>query len=117
MAWAAAYQSNQTPWRCVMNFPAYFPYYVIAGTGGMTAAIPLGLRGDVRNAGWSLKERATAFLVVALTFIGWLGLTSALAFNDVYRNVAGHLPTIQYGIFLPILICGFWIWRSPRLAR
>ena len=39
----------------------------------MTAAILLGLRGAVRNAGWSLKERATAFLVVALTFIGWLG--------------------------------------------
>jgi hypothetical protein len=34
-----------------------------------------------------------------------------------YRAVLDRIPTIQYGILIPILIGGLLIWRSPRLAR
>ena len=35
----------------------------------------------------------------------------------VYRAVLDRIPTIQYGILIPILIGGLLISRSPRLAR
>jgi hypothetical protein len=100
-----------------MIVPAYLPYYVVAGTASMTATILFGLDSALQNAGWAAHERTAAVRPVAVTILGWLGLTTALALNDVYRGAADHLPTIQYGIFLPILIGGFWIWRSPHLAR
>jgi hypothetical protein len=100
-----------------MIVPAYLPYYVVAGTAGMTAAFLFGVHSALRNAGWAAHERTAAVRPVAVTILGWLGLTTALALNDVYRGAANHLPTIQYGIFLPILIGGLLIWRSPRLAR
>ena len=41
----------------------------------------------------------------------------ALASADAYRGTADRIPTIQYGILVPILIGGLLIWRSPRVAR
>ena len=52
-----------------------------------------------------------------ITVIGWFLLATALALADAYRGAADRIPTIQYGIFVPILIGGLLIWRSPRLAR
>ena len=100
-----------------MIVPAYLPYYVVAGTIGVTATILFGVREAVRNAGWRVYERAVAVRVAAITIIGWLVVTIALALNDAYRGNAERLPTIQYGILVPILIGGLLIWRSPRLAR
>jgi hypothetical protein len=58
-----------------------------------------------------------AVRVAAITIIGWFVVTTGLALNDAYRGNAERLPTIQYGILVPILIGGLLIWRSPRLAR
>ncbi|MDQ6867178.1 MAG: hypothetical protein M3178_01690 [Pseudomonadota bacterium] len=52
-----------------------------------------------------------------ITLIGWFLLALALASADAYRGDADRIPTIQYGILVPILIGGLLIWRSPRLAR
>jgi hypothetical protein len=101
----------------MMIVPAYLPYYVVAGTAGTTVTILFGLRSALLNAGWAADERAAAVRAAAVTILGWLGLTTAFAVNDAYRGAADHFPTIQYGIFLPILIGGSWIWRSPRLGR
>ena len=100
-----------------MIVPAYLPYYVVAGTIGVRATILFGVREALRNAGWVVNERAVAVRVAAITIIGWFVVTTGLALNDAYRGNAERLPTIQYGILVPILIGGLLIWRSPRLAR
>jgi hypothetical protein len=53
----------------------------------------------------------------AITVIGGFLLAIALASADAYRGTADRIPTIQYGILVPILIGGLLIWRSPRVAR
>src|SRR3984893_2706348 len=100
-----------------MIVPAYLPYYVIAGAIGAIAAILFGLRSALRNAHWTTEDRTSAVRAAALTVIGWFLLTLALASVDAYRTAADRIPTIQYGILVPILIGGLLIWRSPRLAR
>src|ERR1700719_1428700 len=100
-----------------MIVPAYLPYYVLAGTIGMIAALLLELRSALRNAGWTTFDRTVTVGAAAITVIGWFLLAIALALNDAYRGNAERLPTIQYGILVPILIGGLLIWRSPRLAR
>ncbi|HEY4848591.1 MAG TPA: hypothetical protein VIH87_12570 [Methylocella sp.] len=100
-----------------MIVPAYLPYYVLAGAIGMIAAILFGLQSALRNAGWTTEDRTATIRAAALTVIGWFLLAIALASADAYRGTADRTPTIQYGIFVPILIGGLLIWRSPRLAR
>ncbi len=84
---------------------------------GAIAAILFGLRGALRNAGWTTYDRAATLRAASITVIGWLLLSIALASADAYRAAADRIPTIQFGILVPILIGGLLIWRSPRLAR
>ena len=100
-----------------MIVPAYLPYFVVTGSIAVMTAILFGLNRALRNAGWAIGERAVTVRAAALTIIGWFLLTIALASNDAYRANAEHIPTIQYGILVPILIGGLLIWRSPRVAR
>src|SRR5208283_2663973 len=100
-----------------MIVPTYLPYYVVAGSMSVMATILFGLSSALRNDGWVAHVRAAAVRVATIIIIGWFLLAITLASIDAYRGTAEHIPTIQYGIFIPILIGGYSIWRSPRLAR
>jgi hypothetical protein len=100
-----------------MTVPAYLPYFVLTGTIGAIAAILFGLRSALGNAGWTAHDRAVTSSAATITIIGWFLLALALASADAYRGTTDRIPTIQYEIFVPILIGGLLIWRSPRVAR
>jgi hypothetical protein len=101
----------------VMIVPVYLPYYVLAGAIGVVAALLFGLRSALGNAGWTAYDRTVTARAATITVIGWFFLAIALALSDAYRGAADRIPTIQYGILVPILIGGLLIWRSPRVAR
>ena len=100
-----------------MTVPAYLPYFVLTGTIGAIAAILFGLRSALGNAGWTAHDRAVTSSAATITIIGWFLLALALASADAYRGTTDRIPTMQYGILVPILIGGLLIWRSPRVAR
>jgi hypothetical protein len=90
---------------------------VLTGAIGAIAAILFGLRSALRNAHWTTYDRTATIRVAAITVIGWFLLALVLASADAYRGTADRIPTIQYGILVPVLIGGLLIWRSPRVAR
>jgi hypothetical protein len=49
--------------------------------------------------------------------IGWFGIAFALGFLEVYRTASDRIPTIPYGILVPIIIGGLVIVRSSTMAR
>jgi hypothetical protein len=49
--------------------------------------------------------------------LGWLAAAITLAAMGVYHIGASDLPTIQYGILLPILVGALLIWRSETTNR
>jgi hypothetical protein len=100
-----------------MIVPAYLPYYVLTGAIGTIATILFGLRSALRNAHWTTEDRTSTVRAAAIIVIGWFFLAIALASVDAYRGTADRIPTIQYGILVPVLIGGLLIWRSPRVAR
>jgi hypothetical protein len=100
-----------------MIVPAYLSYYVLTGAIGAIAAILFGLRGALRNAHWTTYDRTATIRAAAITVIGWFLLAIALGSADAFRAAADRIPTIQYGILVPILIGVLLIWRSPRVAR
>lgn len=55
--------------------------------------------------------------ISAAVLIGWFGIAFALGFLEVYRAVSDRIPTIAYGILVPIVIGGLLIVRSSTMAR
>ena len=92
-----------------MIVPVYLPYYVLTGAIGTLAAILFGLRSALRTAGWTTYDRTVTASAATITVIGWFLLALALASADAYRGDADRIPTIQYGILVPILIGGLLI--------
>ena len=100
-----------------MTVPTYLPYYVLIGAIAIIAIILFGLRNALAKADWSKHDRATAFRFFAVTLISWFLLALVLGLAGVYKGGPDRIPTIQYGIFIPLLIGGWLIWRSPALGR
>jgi len=100
-----------------MIVPAYLPFYVLAGSAAMTAAILAGLRQALVRGSWPAPGRARVTRVSTMVLTGWLGAAIVLGLLGVYRAASDRLPTIQYGILVPVLIGGFLFWRSATAGR
>src|SRR5262245_42268558 len=100
-----------------MTIPTYLPYFVAAGTAATLLAILYGLNRALADAHWPAQERVQTFRVSAAILLGWLAAAVTLGALGVYHVGASDVPTIQYGILLPILIGGFMIWRSETTKR
>ena len=100
-----------------MSVPVYLPSYVLAGSVGMTAAILLGLRHALTMAEWPRHNRGRVARIAAVVLIGWFGVAITLGSLGVYGAAADRIPTIQYGILVPILLGGVLLWRSSTVAR
>jgi hypothetical protein len=100
-----------------MTVPAYLPYYVLAGSAAMIAALLVGLRSALEAARWPQHETTSAFRAVALVLLGWFAVAMGLALLGVYAADPDRYPTIQYGILVPILIGSVLIWRSRAVSR
>jgi Ca2+/Na+ antiporter len=98
-----------------MTVLTYLPYYVITGSAGIIAAILLGLRAALAD--WPARERKSVVRTAAFLLIGWFAAAVALAWLGMYRGAADRVPTIEFGLLVPILIGAWMIWRSPIVAR
>src|SRR6516164_2247049 len=103
--------------RSAMTISTYLPVYILIGTIGIITAILIGLRNALAKAGWSEQDRIVVFRFSAAILVGWFLLAVALALKGVYQVAPDGIPTIQYGIFVPILIGAWMIWRSPATLR
>jgi hypothetical protein len=100
-----------------MTAPAYLAYYVLTGSLGMIAAALFGLHRALPRTGWDHDERARVWRISAVVLVGWFVVALALSWFGFYRGAPGRVPTIQYGILVPILIGAIAMWRSPAVWR
>ena len=100
-----------------MTIPAYLPYFVFAGTAAHRRHHPLRTESRARR-GRLGRARARADVGASAAYPDWLACAAiALGAMGAYHVDADALPTIQYGIVLPILIGALLIWRSESVAR
>src|SRR5947199_9328020 len=100
-----------------MTAPAYLPYYVLGGGSAIIATILIGLNRALVRGNWTQQERVAAIRLVSFVLIGWFAASVGLALLEAYRGASDRIPTIQYGVFIPILIGSVLIWRSSFVAR
>ena len=100
-----------------MNVPFYLPYYVLIGSGGIIAVLMFGLARALERAHWAPAERRRVLSLTGAVLIGWFVAVIALARVGVFEAGPERIPTIQFGIFIPILIGAWLLWRSPMVRR
>jgi hypothetical protein len=100
-----------------MTAPAFLPYYILAGSVAIILALLFGLRRSLIEARWSESDRTRAVRISAVVLVAWFALAIGLSWFGIYRGVADRMPTIQYGLLVPIVIGVLLLWRSSRFAR
>jgi hypothetical protein len=100
-----------------MYGPGYLVYYTVLGSIGMIALVLLGLHRALVKADWSARERGEVVRRSALFLIGWFVATAVLASLGAYQGGGRAIPTIQFGLLVPILVGAGLIWRSPTASR
>ena len=101
-----------------MTIPTYLPYFVFVATAATVIAILYGLNRSLAEAKWQAADRRRTFRASAVILFGWLAMAIALSAMGAYHVTFGDIPTIQYGILLPILVGGLLIWgTSPSASR
>ncbi len=100
-----------------MTIPAYLSVYVLTGSATVVATTLFGLNRALARAEWSAEDRARVVGGAALILALWLAGAIAFGRAGVFHASSGDVPTIQYGVFLPILLGALLIWRSPLVGR
>lgn len=100
-----------------MTVPAYLPYSVLIAATAIIATILIGLNRALTRADWPTQERIRTVGTMALILSVWFAGAIALSLMGAFQTGPDAIPTLQYGIVLPILLGGALIWRSPQVAR
>jgi hypothetical protein len=97
--------------------PGYLIPYVLTGTLAVFAAVFYGLNGALTRAKWADRERRRAIWQIMGPLTAWLVAALLLSWSGYYRGTASGMPTIQYGVLIPIIAGVALFWRWPLLAR
>src|SRR5262245_49298287 len=63
------------------------------------------------------SERGRAAQGVAIILLACFAVAVVFAWLGVYEGAADQIPTIQYGILVPIAVGAALIWRSETVSR
>ena len=100
-----------------MTVPAYLPPFILSGTVAIVAAVLFGLHRALRRARWPDRDRRRAFRSIAALLVGWYLATLLLAWFEFYRGASSRIPTIQYGVLIPIIVGVVLAWKWKLLGR
>jgi hypothetical protein len=94
----------------------YLPAYILGGCVVTVAAVLIGVRLGLKGAGWQDGDRKTAIRSIATLLVVWFFAELGPAWLGLYRGTESGIPTIQYGMLIPLVlaIILFWRWRLLR---
>jgi hypothetical protein len=58
----------------------------------------------LKRAQWPDENRRRAFRSIAALLVGWYLATLLLSWFEFYRGASARIPTIQYGLLIPIIV-------------
>ena len=100
-----------------MSAPNYVTYTILLSSIGIIAAVLLGMRVAVTRAGWKDAPRVATLRTAAVLLPLWFVVALALSSVDAFRGAADRVPTIEFGIFVPVALGLLWMWRSETATR
>lgn len=100
-----------------MDYPNYLPAFVLGGTFGAVIVLLVGLNRAIQRAQWQDSEKRRAMWSGVALLLAWLFSALMLVASGFYRGSASRIPTIQYGILVPIVVGALLYRYWPALRR
>jgi hypothetical protein len=100
-----------------MTTPVFVGYTVIGGNLAIIAALLYGLYHALARAGWPNEKRASVLQKAGLILIAWYVTAFTLSWFEFFHGAADRIPTIELGVFVPIIVGAIALWRSETLSR
>jgi hypothetical protein len=102
-----------------MNYmvPDYLVPYVLGGCLAVTTTLVYGLHRALKLAGWPVRERKQAVWSIGALLVTWLFAALSLSWFGFYGGEPNRIPTIQYGVLIPIMVGIALSWRWGVLKR
>lgn len=101
----------------VYSVPGYLTLYVMAGAIAVIATLLFTLRRALQQSNWSKNEQTKSFWSVSALLMAWFAFATWTSFAGWYGGPGRRLPTIQYGLFIPIVVAVLLFFAWPRLRR
>ena len=100
-----------------MSAPTYVTSFMLLSSIGIVAAVVAGLGVAVGRADWEQSQRAATLRTAAVLLVLWFAAAVALSYAGAFRGTPSSAPTIEFGIFVPIIAGVVWLWRSAEAKR
>jgi hypothetical protein len=100
-----------------MSAPNYVTYFILLSSIAIVAATLAGLRAAVSHAGWEPSRRDATLRRASILLPLWFVAAAALSYAGAFRGTPQSPPTIEFGIFVPIVVGLVWLWKSAAARR
>src|SRR5258708_36053259 len=101
----------------MLPVPGYLPPYILGGTVAIVVTVIVGLHRALKRARWPDQDRRHAVLSIAMLLVGWFSATLLLSWFEFYPGASSRVPTIQYGVLIPIIVGVVLAWKWKLLGR
>ena len=101
-----------------IQVPGYLYPEILAATVASVAVVLYGLNRSLKLARWSDPDQWSAFNTIAMLLVGWGAVAIGLSWLGVYQGASTRVPTVQFGLVLPIIagLVLYWRWGTLRRA-
>jgi hypothetical protein len=97
--------------------PTYLAPDVLLGSVVVVAAMVFGLHGALRLTGLPIRERRSAFWLGSAMLMVWFFASLALSWSGFYAGTFSRVPTVPFGLLLPMAAGVTLFRRVPALRR
>jgi len=97
--------------------PGYLAPNVLVGSVMVVAAMVFGLHRALRLTGLPIRERRRAFWSGSVLLVVWFFASLALSWSGFYQGTLSRVPTVPFGLLIPIAAGLAMFWRVQVLRR
>ncbi|MGA7409806.1 MAG: hypothetical protein WBW33_04930 [Bryobacteraceae bacterium] len=97
--------------------PGYLAPNVLIGSVMVVVAIVFGLHRALRLTGLPVRERGSAFWRGSAVLLAWFFASLSLSWWGFYRGTFSNVPTVPFGLLIPIAAGVALFRRVPALRR
>jgi len=97
--------------------PSYLLPEILIGTVAVVAVALLGLHSALSRAGLPHRDRRRAFWSGSALLVAWFFAALVLSWSGFYQGVASRVPTLPFGLLIPIAAGVVLFRRWPLLRR
>jgi hypothetical protein len=97
--------------------PSYLLPNILIGSIAVVATILFGVRRALLLGGLPVRDRSRAFWTISALLVTWFSIALVLSWSGFFQGSQSLIPTIPFGLLIPIAAGVVLFWRWPLLRH